>query len=433
MQNWKIRILSGVHTGVEIPLPSGALVLGSDDYSADVVLSDAGVQSNHLTLESTDESVILSGCSHVMLKGEKIEMPEGGLPIARGMELHVGIVHFVVGYAEDELASMCREDNKIAIDAPAKAVQTSMWKRSLVIGVICSIVPSAILAGIWYSQTSSSNGQVIVAAEPVVQVRNIIQELSLEDVRVEWNGSVQQAILEGYVDDSSQKLHLLRQIDLLGINYKSDLRTMDEIRRGVRFILRNLGYHQVKVENGDEAGTVLLTGYIDDATRWSQVEQILERDVPGLAAWKVELQRAGAYMETLKQMLEKEALLNKVKIVTNGERVEIRGELDDIQTTRFYAVTRKFREQYGDKPYLVLKSIPTVTKGTNIDFPFRSVNFGQVPYVILNDNVRYMVGSRTPQGYRISNVSPEGIELVKSGQTISIDLGYSVDNTNDKS
>lgn len=119
--------------------------------------------------------------------------------------------------------------------------------------------------------------------------------------------------------------------------------------------------------------------------------------------------------------------------MTSGDRIEVRGELDDIETTRFYGVTRDFREQYGEKPYLVLKSIPKVSKGTDIDFPFRSVNFGQVPYVILTDNVRYMVGARTPQGYRISSVTPAGIELVKGGRVITIELGYEGEKNLDKS
>ncbi|MCV5689303.1 hypothetical protein OFN32_34360, partial [Escherichia coli] len=87
-------------------------------------------------------------------------------------------------------------------------------------------------------------------------------------------------------------------------------------------------------------------------------------DVPGLVAWKVELQRAGAYMDTLKELLTNAELLKKVQLVTSGDRIEVRGELDDIETTRFYGVTRDFREQYGEKPYLVLKSIPKVSKGT---------------------------------------------------------------------
>ncbi|HHX8677462.1 type III secretion system inner membrane ring subunit SctD [Vibrio alginolyticus] len=433
MQQWKIRILSGVHTGVEVTLPEGTLVLGSDDFIADLVLSDAGVEANHFTLVCQQDSVILRGCEEANINSEDIAVADDGIELSRHAVVSVGVVKFALGYAEDALIVSNVSDESSQQNTPVVAVQRSSWKKTTLIALLCSFVPSVIFAGMWYSQANGNNNEIVTEAEPIVLVRNILGELKLSDVRVEWNAAARQAVLEGYVEDRTQKLDLLGRIDVLGINYKSDLRTMEEIRRGVRFILRNLGYHQVKVENGDETGTLLLTGYIDDASRWNQVEQILERDVPGLIAWKVELQRAGAYMDTLKALLTDAELLKKVQLVTSGDRIEVRGELDDIETTRFYGVTRDFREQYGEKPYLVLKSIPKVSKGTNIDFPFRSVNFGQVPYVILTDNVRYMVGARTPQGYRISSVTPAGIELVKGGRVITIELGYEGETNNDKS
>ncbi|EOD9420208.1 type III secretion system inner membrane ring subunit SctD [Vibrio campbellii] len=433
MQQWKIRILSGVHAGVEVTLPNDSLVLGSDDFTADLVLTDSDIKASHLVLVCDDDTVLLRDCDEVSINNESVTVDANGTELSRNALVSVGRLTFAVGHLEDDLAIDITTEAADKQAAPVSHKPSSGWKRTVLIGLMCSLIPSVIFAGVWYSQIRASDSDAITEAEPIVLVRNILSELKLDDVRVEWNATARQAVLEGYVEDRTAKLQLLGRIDALGINYKSDLRTMEEIRRGVRFILRNLGYHQVKVENGEETGTLLLTGYIDDASRWSQVEQILERDVPGLVAWKVELQRAGAYMDTLKALLEKAELLKKVQLVTSGDRIEVRGELDDIETTRFYGVTRDFREQYGEKPYLVLKSIPKVSKGTNIDFPFRSVNFGQVPYVILTDNVRYMVGARTPQGYRISSVTPSGIELVKGGRVITIDLGYEGGNTNDKS
>ncbi|CAH1553651.1 type III secretion system inner membrane ring subunit SctD [Vibrio jasicida] len=433
MQQWKIRILSGVHAGVEVTLPNDSLVLGSDDFTADLVLTDSDIKASHLVLVCDGETVLLRDCDEVSINNESVTVDADGFELSRNALVSVGRLNFAVGHLEDDLVIDIATEAADKHVAPVSHKPSSGWKRTVLIGLMCSLIPSVIFAGVWYSQIRASDSDAITEAEPIVLVRNILSELKLDDVRVEWNATARQAVLEGYVEDRTAKLQLLGRIDELGINYKSDLRTMEEIRRGVRFILRNLGYHQVKVENGEETGTLLLTGYIDDASRWSQVEQILERDVPGLVAWKVELQRAGAYMDTLKALLEKAELLKKVQLVTSGDRIEVRGELDDIETTRFYGVTRDFREQYGEKPYLVLKSIPKVSKGTNIDFPFRSVNFGQVPYVILTDNVRYMVGARTPQGYRISSVTPAGIELVKGGRVITIDLGYEGGNTNDKS
>ncbi|MEZ8037375.1 type III secretion system inner membrane ring subunit SctD [Vibrio splendidus] len=433
MQQWKIRILSGVHSGVEVTLPNDSLVLGSDDFTADLVLTDSDIKASHLVLVFDGETVLLRDCEEVSISNEITVVDADGVVLPRKALVSVGRLTFAIGYLEDDLVIEAANDVINKQVTPVNHKRPSGGKRALLIGLLCGLIPSAIFIGVLFNQMHANDKDVITEAEPIVLVRNILNELKLDDVRVEWNASVRQAVLEGYVEDRTQKLQLLGRIDALSINYKSDLRTMEEIRRGVRFILRNLGYHQVKVENGDETGTLLLTGYIDDASRWSQVEQILERDVPGLVAWKVELQRAGAYMDTLKELLEKAELSKKVQLVTSGDRIEVRGELDDIETTRFYGVTRDFREQYGEKPYLVLKSIPKVSKGTNIDFPFRSVNFGRSPYVILTDNVRYMVGARTPQGYRISSVTPAGIELVKGGQVVTIELGYEDENTNDKS
>ncbi|MDF5356291.1 type III secretion system inner membrane ring subunit SctD, partial [Vibrio parahaemolyticus] len=243
------------------------------------------VEANHFTLVCQQDSVILRGCEEANINSEDIAVAGDGIELSRHAVVSVGVVKFALGYAEDALIVSNVSDESSQQNTPVVAVQRSSWKKTTLIALLCSFVPSVIFAGMWYSQANGNNNEIVTEAEPIVLVRNILGELKLSDVRVEWNAAARQAVLEGYVEDRTQKLDLLGRIDVLGINYKSDLRTMEEIRRGVRFILRNLGYHQVKVENGDETGTLLLTGYIDDASRWNQVEQILERDVPGLVAW----------------------------------------------------------------------------------------------------------------------------------------------------
>ena len=109
--------------------------------------------------------------------------------------------------------------------------KSSGWRKSLFSGLLFSLLPSAIFASIWYHQIYSADDEVTNQAEPIVVVRDILDELKLEDIRVEWNATARQAMLEGYVEDSTTKLQFLRRIDSLGINYKSDLRTMAEIRR----------------------------------------------------------------------------------------------------------------------------------------------------------------------------------------------------------
>lgn len=422
MTQWKIKLLSGSHAQVELPLSIGEFIIGSDEQDADIVLSDRDIYAKHVTLVVAEAITLieLAQDCQIFINNEQ-KQANSSLVLARGDSVRLGGLCFMVGWQEDELGQALvphTSEAKQGVDNQS----ASSWRRSVLIGLLLSLIPCTFLV-IQMQEASNDKSAQITEAEPIVLVRNALETLRLGDVRVEWNGLANQVELEGYVETNIQKVQLLNEIDSLGINYKSNLRAMDTIRRGVKFILGNLGYQQVQVKNGDSAGTILLTGYIDDASRWSQVEKIIESDIPGLLAWKVELKRAGAYLDELKEMLRAVNLLAKLQLVKSADRIEARGELNEVESTSFYQVARDFRDKFGDKPYLVLKSIPKVSKGANIDFIVRAANFGVVPYVVLADNNRYTQGTRTPAGYLIMKISEFGIDIAKGEQQITINFG----------
>ncbi|MPY25692.1 type III secretion system inner membrane ring subunit SctD [Shewanella sp. YLB-07] len=422
MTQWKIKLLSGSHAQVELPLSAGEFIIGSDELNADIVLSDKDIDAKHVTLSVAEAITLieLPQDSQIFINDEQ-KQTHSSLILARGDSVRLGALCFVVGWQEDELgqASVPQAGE---IKHQVANQSASSWRRSVLIGLLLSLIPCTFLV-IQMQDSNTDKSAQITEAEPIVLVRNALEILQLSDVRVEWNGLANQVELEGYVETNLQRIQLLNEIESLGVNYQSHLRAMDTIRRGVKFILGNLGYQQVQVKNGDSAGTILLTGYIDDASRWSQVEKIIESDIPGLLAWKVELQRAGAYLDELKEMLRAVNLLSKLQLVKAADRIEARGELNEMESTTFYKVARDFREKFGDKPYLVLKSIPKVSKGANIDFIVRAANFGIVPYVVLADNNRYTQGTRTPSGYLIMRISEFGIDIAKGDQQITINFG----------
>ena len=230
MQQWKIRILSGVHAGVEVTLPNDSLVLGSDDFTADLVLTDSDIKASHLVLVCDGDTVLLRDCDEVSINNESITVDTNGIELSRNALVSVGRLTFAVGHLEDDLAIDITTEAADKQAAPVSHKPSSGWKRTVLIGLMCSLIPSVIFAGVWYSQIRASDSDAITEAEPIVLVRNILSELKLDDVRVEWNATARQAVLEGYVEDRTAKLQLLGRIDALGINYKSDLRTMEEIR-----------------------------------------------------------------------------------------------------------------------------------------------------------------------------------------------------------
>ena len=105
MQQWKIRILSGVHAGVEVTLPNDSLVLGSDDFTADLVLTDSDIKGSHLVLVCDGDSVLLRDCEDVSINKESVTVDAGGLELSRNALVSVSRLTFVVGHLEDDLVS----------------------------------------------------------------------------------------------------------------------------------------------------------------------------------------------------------------------------------------------------------------------------------------------------------------------------------------
>ncbi|MCV5941066.1 hypothetical protein OFN64_30805, partial [Escherichia coli] len=87
--------------------------------------------------------------------------------------ISVGVVKFALGYVEDELIVTNVTDAQTKQDAPVVTAQSTSWKRTALIAVLCSAIPSAIFAGMWYSQANGNDSEVVAEAEPIVLVRNI--------------------------------------------------------------------------------------------------------------------------------------------------------------------------------------------------------------------------------------------------------------------
>lgn len=420
MNQRKLRILSGQHAGSELPLNEGKLVIGSNEQLDDVVLTDEGITSSLLTLDITSDQILASTLeSDTLQMGQRLIKHPEKEPLNENEVISVGPFQCVIGQTEKDLSEFHAMLNE---DTQTKPRKKSSMMTSLVMVFILGGIPGSILTSLWFAPDPVDQ-QALTASESLQEVRRTARQMKLEDVRAQWNEHSHQVVLEGYVDSKKQQLELLKRIDMKGINYKSDIRTMTDIKEGVRFVLDNLGYHQIRVTDGDTAGTVLLTGAIDDSSRWNQVERVLESDVPGLVAWKVQLQKAGAYLDTLKSLLSKRQLLKHVQLVEIADRIEVRGQLTEPETSAFYDVVNEFRQTWGERPFVVLKSMPLVAKTESFSLPVRSISLGTVPYITLNDNIKYAVGSTLPSGHRIERISHSRVDLIKGDQQLSIQLG----------
>lgn len=428
MENWKIKLLSGVHSQVEVMLSVGETIIGSDELNADIVISDVGIRPCHVQLQVSDDEVWIENIeatTTIKINQQVVNQHERVLLAAMDI-IQIDALAFTLGGSNDVLADKVPESDSVSTSLIPikKSKKKKRWKKPITVGILLSFIPSALI--IWFILFDVNHDpNEIKIAEPIVLIHKELKALKLKDVRVEWNAKLSQAILEGYVKNNRQKYDLLKKIDSLNINYKSNIRTMESIKGAVKFILSNLGYHKVKIVDGKDAGTIVLTGYIDDATRWKEVESIIKKDVPGLLGWKVNLQRASAYLDAAKAMLQDENLLKKLNIEKNQDQIEAIGELTSEERAKFINVARIFKAKYKNAPLLILKSIPKVKpKNTNkIDFKVKAVNFGSISYLVLADNTRYTEGTVLPTGYRIINISEFGVVLEKGKEIFTVRFG----------
>ena len=222
MQQWKIRILSGVHAGVEVTLPNDSLVLGSDDFTADLVLTDSDIKVSHLVLVCDGDTVLMRDCEDASVNNKSVTVGPDGVELSRNDLVSVGRLLFAVGHLDDDLVVDVATEVADKQALPVNHKPSSGWMRTLLTGLFFSLIPSVIFAGVWYSQIRENESDTITQAEPIVLVRNILSELTLNDVRVEWNATALQAVLDGYVEDSIEKLvlsQIFRKLVLLPFYY----------------------------------------------------------------------------------------------------------------------------------------------------------------------------------------------------------------------
>ncbi|TOM89929.1 EscD/YscD/HrpQ family type III secretion system inner membrane ring protein, partial [Vibrio parahaemolyticus] len=107
---------------------------------------------------------MLRGCQDVTINGENRAVGESGIELERHAVISVGVVKFALGYVEDELIVTNVTDAQTKQDAPVVTAQSTSWKRTALIAVLCSAIPSAMFAGMWYSQANGNDSEVVAEA-----------------------------------------------------------------------------------------------------------------------------------------------------------------------------------------------------------------------------------------------------------------------------
>nr|WP_277953319.1 type III secretion system inner membrane ring subunit SctD [Pseudomonas sp. TH08] len=399
-------------------MAEGRVVIGSDPLQADLVLVDEGIAPVHLVLDVDPQGVRL------------LEWAEGNQPLQGGQPLVGGTaLQALVRQACGPLLwAFCAQERQFSEQLPIAAnpqerrakLPRAYWggRLMLAVSVLLLVGFVGLLGGPWSGGSGGMTGE-----DPLVALRSFLRDRQFQSVQVaepQANGSI---TLTGYLEDNRARLALQQYLERSTLTYRLDVRSMEEIRQGVEFILQKFGYRQVRTVNADQPGWIRLTGELaleDD--HWLQIDSLLKADVPGLLGVENRVRLAGSHLKRLDQMLADFGLETALAYDDKGERIEMRGQLDEAQLNQFYKLQREFRQEFGARPALELLSRNKRASTDELEFVVRSVSLGKLPYVVLGDGQKYPVDASTPQGVRVLAINADAVIVSRGKQQFIINL-----------
>ncbi len=392
--SWKCRVYRGLNRGVEVPLPEGRLVIGSDPLKADLVLVDEGMAPEHLVLLVNGEGITLQAWA------DGITPTQDGVALTAGealrAETRLEAGPLLWSFCDSSRSLPEQLEALAAVVAPARAPRRRPAGADVWMGALClSLVVAVVLllgTGWWHGADENESARSEQALKRFLAAPNYRQVVLNSSDPELWQ-------LSGYVDENSARLALQQYLDSKGFSYRLELRTMEDLRQGAGFILQKLGYEQLQIRNGKEPGWLKLSGEIQGQDgKWSTIESLLKQEVPGLLGVENQVQIAGAYRKRLDALLKEQGLAGALRVREAGGRLELSGQLDERQLGQFQQVNQQFRREFGTHPTLELINQTRTPRQDELAFDVRSVSFGRVPYVVLADNQRYPIGGATSSG-----------------------------------
>ena len=175
---------------------------------------------------------------------------------------------------------------------------------------------------------------------------------------------------------------------------------------------------------------MVLTGYVPTADELTQIMSTLKQEIHGLVSIVDQVENQAGRVNTLKSMLREKSLSPRIHLIQKSNQITLEGHLlDDEQAYNLNDVVNRFRKRYGNRPALKTTTRSAVvpqggnSRGGSPSLQIRGVSMGRVPYVIMEDGQKYLVGAKLVNGYIIEDINLEYLLLTNGTDRIKYRLG----------
>ena len=481
MVEFYLKILSGNHIGAEIPLEPGRYSLGRDE-NCDLVLSDASINEIELIIEISDEGqlqvqtstadeplylngepvgsgthcnpfdvVTSSGLFFAMGPSEvswpDIALPELNRPEPEEVpekrdadpegsgddafpdaEIHDTDVDVILSMAENPETISLAEDDDHEDEEDNNNPLENINKKWLIAAPTILIAFFIVILAVTGGTTETHTPEISYLS----QAQQVQQILKLKDIVFKElpNKTI---MISGYVSTNKKKRELQRLLRERGVPFNIQVVAMNEMRSNADILLKGLGYKNLLLEPDTTQGSLVLTGYIATADELNRLETTLMQEIHGLISVVDQVENQSGRMNTLKSMLREKKLSARIHLVERPGKVSLQGNLlDEGQVYNLQELVKRFRDRYGDNPALEIatksaNSPFTTTKASNgpslPSLNIRGISMGRVPYVVMDDGSKYLIGAKLANGYIIEDINIEYLLLTNGIDRIKYRLG----------
>lgn len=428
MVEWKLHFLSGFNAGDEVVLMHGETIVGTDELTADFVLPHHDMYSESFGLFIEDSKIYLTKLESVekllindveILLRDKIEISNQDNIYVDGFKFCIvnsadGFIDYNVNENSDNLDNLELDDADIFNKIEPK--KTS--HKIKILTFFFTLFATTILLYFIGFKDDVVKPKSYSSITQRSSIKELLNEQNYKNVEMVFNESLNQYNISGYVRTKDEKNNLIDEINKLSKNASIDIKVIENIIQNVNFVLENFGLTNSRVIEDVKMGYIIISG-IENNDIGNNVEMILQNDIPGLLGWKFDKEKKQNHMDEINILLDKYNMLGKVNVVSNGEQIDLFGDLTLKEKAIFDKINSEFVLKFGDVPRLILKNNHSNKKviekkvKLKLEFNVKSVNFNNIPYVILTNDRRYTKGMQVPSGHVIEDIDDSGIMLIK--------------------
>lgn len=463
MTEFYLKILSGNHIGAEIPLDCGTHSLGKGD-DCDLVLTDDNLNDVELVIKIFDDGQIKVQSStaeaELYLNGDPagtsiqynyfdvitssglfialgpadanwplLTLPDIATPSAQEAQNEEESQPSETDDSEllalglDEDASDDDDDDDEFDDISFLANVNKKWLVAIPVALVLIItIISLTISG------NSTKVQSIASIPGVMEIsKRVKNQLGLRDIKFKQLPD-KSLLVSGYTQTIQDKIELQKLLRKLGIPFNSQVVVMNEIRDNAEMLLKSRGYNQLELELDNTQGSLVLSGYVSTSDELENIIKMLKQEVYGLTSVVEQVESQVDRVNTLKSMLREKGLIPRIRVIVRDKTVILKGHLlDEGQVYDLNSVITKFQKKYANKPSIELDTKYAGGSLTNSNSPFsidiRGISMGRVPYVVLTDGSKYLIGAELSNGYIIEDINLEYLLLSNGTDKIKYRLG----------